>query len=81
MRERIAEDAKKNIRSTNAEIVTRLESSFLPTVQIPMPDLKSTDDIDEILDRLSKTAHELSRYEKHYPSLPKLKRGSFDKRV
>ncbi|MGA0563078.1 Arc family DNA-binding protein [Ancylobacter sp. VNQ12] len=79
MRERIAEEARKNNRSMNAEIVTRLESSFLPMVPIPMPDLKSTDNVDEILERLSKTVRELSRYQEHYLSLLKLRRGDFDK--
>lgn len=46
MRERIKQDAEKNNRSMNAEIIARLESSFQPTPQKLV--------IDEIADNVLK---------------------------
>ncbi len=53
MRDRIAEAAKANKRSMNAEIVAALEVAY-PDPQVQYPELSFLDEIDELKSKLDK---------------------------
>lgn len=52
MRDRIAEEAKKNNRSMNAEIVARLEKSFEEPIQLE-GELRSFEDVERRLQQIA----------------------------